>query len=362
MNIVILYGGKTGEHEVSLRSAASVVRHTKRAHALSLVGIDHDGRWYLQPAQVLADALAGDAPLSIVADPASLVSLVPGTGLALAATGKPIAADVVFPVLHGSFGEDGTVQGAFEIAGLPYVGCDVLGSAVGMDKEISKRLWERAGLPVVPFLPIRASELERDGPDKFRVRAEAAFDYPMFVKPTCAGSSVGASKVTDAAGFEQAVREALAWDTRAMVEPFVHAREIEVSVVGNDAIASFPPSEIVPKHEFYDYDAKYLDPDGAALIIPADIPEATAAKVRKIAESAYAVAGLNGMARVDFFLDKLTGEVYLNEANTIPGFTSISMFPKMCEAGGLPYPELLERLYALALERSNRKAGIRYEL
>ncbi|MCX7025435.1 MAG: D-alanine--D-alanine ligase [Spirochaetes bacterium] len=360
MTIALLYGGKSGEHEVSLRSSASVARHVKPGHTLVLIGIDHDGAWYLQPKAVLDDALAGDNPLGLVVDGAALVSAIPGRGLALAGSSSPIRLDVVFPVLHGTFGEDGTIQGLLELSGVPYIGCDVLGSAVGMDKEMAKNLWDRAGLPVVPFVPIRKCDLSPQVLEKARVRSEAAFGYPMFVKPTCSGSSVGTSKVADAAGFDTAVRAALEWDFRALVEPFIAAREIECSVIGNGTVRSFLPGEIVPRHEFYDYEAKYIDPDGAALIIPADIPPETAARVRNVAERAYVAAGLNGMARVDFFLDKRTGEVYLNEVNTIPGFTSISMFPKMCEAGGLAFPDLIDELVNLAIERGKRRSELRF--
>ena len=359
MNITLLYGGRSGEHEVSLLSAASVARHMPSVHALTLIGIDHDGAWYLQPPKVLSDALSGDAPLALVANPSALVAAVPGKGLALL-SGKFIPTDIVLPILHGTFGEDGTIQGLLETANLAYAGADVLGSAVGMDKEISKNIWSGAGLPVVPYCVARSGDLDPERLARIQKDAEKSLGYPMFVKPACAGSSVGASKVAGPDGLRAAIESALEWGTKAILEPFVTARELECSVVGNGDPVAFPPGEIVSTHEFYDYEAKYIDPNGAALVIPAPIPNETSAKIMDIAVRAYKAASLSGMARVDFLLDKTNGNVFLNEANTIPGFTHISMFPKMCEAGGLTYPELLERIALLGLERKRSRDAIRF--
>jgi len=275
-------------------------------------------------------------------------------------SGDPIPADVVLPVLHGTFGEDGTVQGLLETAGLAYAGADVLGSAVAMDKEVSKALWARAGLPVPPFRTVRAADLEPARFEVLRSDLEASFGYPMFAKPACAGSSVGTSKIDNSAGLLPALRSALEWGSKALVEPFLQARELECSVVGNGEPTAYPPGEIVSSHEFYDYEAKYVDPDGARLLIPAPVPAEISRLVMDIAVRAYKLAALSGMARIDFFLDRKDGSVYLNEANTIPGFTHISMFPKMCEAGGLPYPELLDLLARLGIERKRERDGIRY--
>ncbi len=359
MKTTILYGGRSGEHEVSLVSAASVLRHLPASHEPTLIGIDRDGVWYLQTEEAVAEARTGTGPLGIRKDEARIAAAVPGRGLALL-SGAPIPTDVVLPVLHGTFGEDGTVQGLLETAGLAYAGADVLGSAVAMDKEVSKALWARAGLPVPPFRTVRPADLEAPRLQALRADLETSFGYPMFAKPACAGSSVGTSKIEGPEGLLPALRSALEWGSKALVEPFLRARELECSVVGNDAPVAYPPGEIVSSHDFYDYEAKYVDPDGARLLIPAPVPAETSRLVMDIAVRAYKLAALTGMARIDFFLDKKDGAVYLNEANTIPGFTNISMFPKMCEAGGLPYPELLDLLARLGIERKQERDGIRY--
>lgn len=348
-SVCILYGGKSGEHEVSLRSAASVARNLDPArYALFLIGIDKAGAWFLQKDP--AAAMAGHGPLPI-ADRDAPVSILPGTGFI--ARGVRLDIDVVFPVLHGSFGEDGTVQGLLELCGLPYVGPGVMASSVAMDKDRTKRLWREAGLPVLESATVRKG----DPLDAVRAAARS-FGYPVCVKPVSCGSSVGVSRVPSEERLAAALSAALKWDLRAMVEPFVAAREIECSVIGNSRPRSFPPGEIVPTHEFYDYEAKYKDPDGARLEAPARLPAELARQVRDTAERAYAVLGCEGMARVDFFLMKDSGELFLNELNTIPGFTDISMFPRMCQASGLPYAALLDTLITLALERREEKAGL----
>jgi D-alanine-D-alanine ligase len=357
--MVILYGGKSGEHEVSLVSAASILRHLDRsAYEPVLVGVEKEGTWRLQDGAAVEAALAGQGPLSIAGGARVLAA--PGAGLVVESPRgvERLECDLVFPVLHGTFGEDGTVQGLLETAGLPYVGSGVLGSAVGMDKAAAKELWLRAGLPVVPFMAVRADALaDIEGVAR---RAGALFRWPCFVKPSCGGSSVGASKVASAEAMGAALREALAWDEKALIEPFVQAREIECSVLGNESPVAFPPGEIAPSHEFYDYEAKYLDPEGARLEVPARLSEEQAARVRELAVAAFKACELSGMARVDFFIDKLTGEILLNEANTIPGFTQISMYPRMCEAGGLSYSGLISRLAELALERHAARSRLRF--
>ncbi|HET7839814.1 MAG TPA: D-alanine--D-alanine ligase family protein [Rectinemataceae bacterium] len=360
--VVILYGGKSGEHEVSLISAASIVRHLDRGrYEPILVGIAKDGSWILQDAGVLSEALAGEGPLPLRAGKAVLA--LASKGLAVLEEGGllPLECDLVFPVLHGTFGEDGTVQGFLEVAGLPYVGAGVLGSALGMDKEKSKELWLRAGLPVVPYIAVRRSELGSAAAiEGLARRIEARFGWPCFVKPACSGSSVGSSKVDGPRGLGAALDEALAWDEKAMVEPFVSAREIECAVLGNASPRAFPPGEVIPSHEFYDYEAKYLDPQGARFEIPARLSAEQAERVTTVAVAAFKACECSGMARVDFFVDKRTGEVLLNELNTIPGFTHISMYPKMCESGGLAYAGLIERLLDLALERHAAREALRY--
>ncbi len=360
--VVILYGGKSGEHEVSLQSAASIVRHLDRElFEPILVSIDKEGAWILQGPHVLARALAGEPRLAIGAG--ARVFIAPASGLIAADAGVnvPIPCDVVFPVLHGTFGEDGTIQGLLEVAGIPYVGAPVMGSALGMDKEKAKRLWQAEGLPFVPFILARKGD--ESVPESLARLAEEVgkrFGWPAFVKPACAGSSVGASRVKDESDLGRALKEALEWDDKVLIEPLVTATEIECSVLGNGDPRAFPPGEIVPSHEFYDYEAKYIDPDGAALILPAKIEEAVSMRVRDLAVKAYKALDLAGMARVDFFVDKKSGEVLLNEVNTIPGFTNISMYPKMCEIGGLEYPKLITELIELAMARHEDRKGIRY--
>jgi D-alanine-D-alanine ligase len=355
--MVILYGGRSGEHEVSLLSAASIVRHLDAARFEAvLVGVSKEGQWYLQDSS--AASIASGASLAVAMG--RRVFAAPGRGLVVEAAGgvEKLHCDLVFPVLHGTFGEDGTIQGLLEVAGLPYVGAPVLGSGLGMDKEKAKQLWIVAGLPVVPFFAVRSGKpLEIDALVR---KVDARFGWPCFVKPSCSGSSVGASKVSAAAGLEAALRAALEWDEKALIEPFINGREIECAVVGNAHPSAFAAGEIVPTHEFYDYDAKYIDPDGARLEVPARIPPEQGDRVREIAVAAFTACELAGMARVDFFIDRKTGEILLNELNTIPGFTHISMFPRMCEAGGLVYAELIDRLADLAFERHAARSKLKF--
>ncbi len=360
MRVAILYGGKSGEHEVSLRSAASVIRHLDKKHHVQLIGITKAGAWHLQPDNVLATCLEGEEALELRSNAPSVL-VVPGTGLRVygARGSADLPVDVVFPVLHGTFGEDGTIQGLLECANLAYVGADVLGSAVAMDKEIAKALWHDAGLPVVPSITARQADLEHI--DKLASRIEEQYGWPAFVKPARCGSSVGAYKVETRSDLRTALAKALAFDTKVLIEPFIVAREIECSVLGNGCPRAFPPGELIPSHEFYDYEAKYIDPDGARIVIPAPIHEDTASRIKEIALTAYATASLSGMARVDFFIDKKDGTIYLNEANTIPGFTSISMYPMMCESGGLSYSALLDELLDLAVEQKNSRASLKYD-
>jgi D-alanine-D-alanine ligase len=349
LTVCLLFGGRSGEHEVSLRSAASVSRNLDpQRYRQVLIGIDQQGVWHLQRGGSFRRESYGER-LELV--PARRpVAVLPGRGLAVGS--RRIAADVVFPVLHGSFGEDGTVQGLLEMAGLPYVGAGVLGSSLAMDKDKTKEVWRRAGLPVVDSLTLRDAS-----PDSVQA-VRARFPLPVFVKPSAAGSSVGIRKVGDPAGLAPALEEALRYDAKALVEPAVDAREIECSVLGNEQPQAFPPGEVIPRHEFYSYEAKYLDPQGAQLRLPAELPEATRAEVMRLAVAAFRAVEASGMARVDFFVEKSSGSIWLNEINTLPGFTNISMYPKMCESGGLPYPRLLERLLELALERHRRRAAL----
>jgi len=362
--IGILFGGKSGEHEVSLISAASVYTHidTSRFEPV-LIGIDYDGRWYLQNGPYPG---ADDAPqldqarkqLVLKKKNEMSVSVEPGRGLYVKK--ESLALDAVFPVLHGTFGEDGTVQGLLETAGVPYVGAGVLGSSIGMDKAVVKRVWMHDGLPVIPFVQAEYHEYQSDGGlEKIEQRAAEKFSYPLFVKPARSGSSVGVTMVADKTQFEEAIICAFQFDTKILIEPEVRGKEVECSVVGNEHPVSYAVGEIVPSHDFYDYEAKYLDPDGAELRIPASLDPKTMASVRAIAAAAYKSADVEGFARLDFFVDE-SGKVLLNEVNTIPGFTSISMFPKLCEFEGLSYGKLIEKLINLGIERFQRRNSLRY--
>ncbi|NBB91054.1 MAG: D-alanine--D-alanine ligase [Spirochaetes bacterium] len=363
----ILYGGRSGEHEVSLHSAASVVHRldVDRFQAVP-IGITREGEWFSQDHARVGREAATDGVLTITADEANRVSVVPARGIAVA--GEYLEVDVVFPVLHGSFGEDGTVQGMLEMTGIPYVGAAVLGSALGMDKELAKQLWQQAGLPAVPFQTLRrehvvdeAGSIDRHRIEKAAGRIARILELPWFVKPARAGSSVGVTRIRSLDDFPDAARAALAFDTKLLVEPQIAGREIECSVIGAEEIRTFPPGEIKPRGGFYSYQAKYVDPEGAALFVPAEIDERTASDIRSVAAAAYRAVDCEGFARIDFFLEGDSGKFYLNEINTIPGFTNISMFPKLCEAGGLPYKDLLTELISLALRRHGLRSALSYQ-
>ena len=366
--ICFLYGGKSREHEVSLRSAASVVSSVDRnAFDPVCIAINHHGCWYLQD-----DYQDGAIPraLPLIEEEKRLVTAVPGRGL-YTKEGK-IEVDFVFPVLHGSFGEDGTVQGLLELVDLPYAGADTLGSALGMNKEKMKRVWMQHNLPVVPFTIITKEAFiqntftREDGEasqtiEQLYKSIQGDFGETVFVKPVSLGSSVGVSKVESIEGFIESLEAVFTMDTTAMIEPAMNAREIECSVVGNARPHSFPPGEIIPSHDFYSYDAKYIDEDGAALIIPADLSEEKEAEIRDTAERAFLAGGVAGYARVDFFLERESERVFLNEINTIPGFTNISMFPKMCEAAGMPFTGLITTIIEHGLDRYERRKELSFQ-
>ncbi len=350
-NIAVLYGGKSGEHEVSCTSAKSVVNNLdKNKYDVILIGITKSGTWFLQD-----DIDTENVPsLEIKTSLENQILIIPGEGKKsfMLNDGNGFSVDVVFPVLHGTYGEDGAVQGLLEMADIPYVGCDVLGSSINMDKDIAKIVWRNAGIPVVPYILMRSVDWEKsDKKMQLIEQAERDFRYPLFVKPSRAGSSVGAGIANTRQELESRIQDALAWDSKALIEPFIPAREIECSVTGNGKIEAYTPGEIVPSHQFYDYDAKYTDPDGAKLLIPANLDETELRTIREFAIRAYKASEISGLARIDFFVRKDTGEIFLNEANTMPGFTTISMFPKMCEASGLSYSSLLDYLIVLAEER-----------
>lgn len=360
----LLFGGRSGEHEVSRCSAASVYSAIDRSrYEVLAVGIDRDGRWYVQhPAKIIDDKNFGRV-LAIKKTGTWLVNHFEDDQrlwLYNIETGERQYVDVVFPVLHGTFGEDGTLQGLLELAMVPYVGADVIGSAVGMDKDVAKRLLRDAGIRVVPWITVGRAEWER-GAASLAEKVIAQFALPLFIKPVNAGSSVGVRKVSAPEDLRDAVEKAFAFDTRIMIEKAVDCREIECAVLGNEDALSSIPGEVIPRHEFYSYDAKYIDPQGADLRIPADLPEDLAAAIRDTAVRGYRALRCSGMARVDFFLEKNGTSFYLNEINTLPGFTSISMYPKLWAASGLLYAELINRLIELAIERHRARCAITTE-
>jgi len=356
LTVGILYGGRSSEHDVSLCSAASVISALdKKKYEIIAIGIDRDGRWYVQEhPEITADKNFGKI-LSLKKQGRWLVNHFEQENKLyfynLGSSPKTIVVDLIFPVLHGSYGEDGTVQGLLELARVPYVGADVTGSAIGMDKELTKRLLKEAAIPVVPYILIDAQEW-RIKPEKITAGALKKLGLPVFVKPVGAGSSVGVTKVKDKKTLAAAVDFALRFDNRVLLEKAIDCREIECSLLGNENPQASVLGEIIPSHEFYSYEAKYIDPQGARTCIPAKIGKRLAAKIRRAAVDGYVALNCSSMARVDFFLDKKTNEFYLNEINTIPGFTSISMYPKLWEATGLSYSRLLDKLIELALERN----------
>ena len=355
LRVGVIFGGRSVEHEVSLVSARSILQNLDPARYEVLpIGITRQGKWVTSgdAARLLEDGLESGStdPCLLPGDPTAggLVRL--GNGFT---PGAVRALDVVFPVVHGGHGEDGTLQGLLELADIPYVGAGVMASAVGMDKDMMKRVFREAGLPVVAFRVLLRREWEQR---RAGILGELPGDlgYPCFVKPANTGSSVGISKAHDPRELEQGLEHAFRYDRKAVVEAAVDARELECSVLGNEEPVASVPGEVIPCNEFYDYDAKYIS-EGSRLVIPAEVPASVAEEVRRIAVAAFRAVDGSGMARVDVFLERSTHALYLNELNTIPGFTPISMYPKLWEASGLPYRELLNRLIALALERHRDK-------
>jgi D-alanine-D-alanine ligase len=357
LRIGVLFGGRSGEHEVSLASAASVIRGLDPdKYEILPIGITKEGHWLIGSGaqKMLPEVLRTGQRVTMSADPtdAALVRL-DGSG-----GGQRI--DVVFPVMHGTFGEDGTIQGLLDLAGLPFVGAGVLGSAIAMDKDVAKKLLQAAKIPVVPWVSVRRDEWERNE-NIITHQIEKEFPYPLFVKPATLGSSVGMSKVHSRQELAPALNLASEFAMKILVERAVNAREIEVSVLGNHDPQASVPGEIVPHREFYDYAAKYLE-EGTRLLIPADLKPVQVKKFQHLAVLAFRALELSGMARVDFFLGKEGGKTYLNEVNTIPGFTSISMYPKLWEASGIPFAQLIDRLIELALEQHAEKARTKYAI
>jgi D-alanine-D-alanine ligase len=359
LRVAILFGGRSAEHEVSIASAASVIRALDPAkYEIVPIGIGKDGRWLIGDSaqRMLADTIRKGRRVFLPPEPgaSALFHFDPGT------TGPATGVDVVFPVLHGTYGEDGTVQGLLELAALPYVGCGVLASSVGMDKEVQKRLFEHAGLPVVKYLSLSRSRWEAK-PEDVLEDIQRRFQFPLIVKPATLGSSVGITKAHDVAELASALDLAAEFGRKILVERAVEGREIEVSVLGNEEPRASVPGEIISHREFYDYEAKYTE-EGTQYLVPALLKIRQTTKVQDYAVRAFQAIEGRGMARVDFFLEHHTGRLYVNEINTIPGFTSISMYPRLWEASGISYPELIDRLIQLAIEDHREKERTRFSI
>lgn len=351
LHIGLLYGGRSVEHEVSIVSATSILSALDRArYAVSLIGVDPEGRWHRAPAG--PPGADDEAALARV-----LETPVLSPGEILAAADPDARLDVVFPIVHGRGGEDGALQGLLETLDVAYVGSGVLSSALQMDKDFAKQLLARGGLPVTPWLTFRAVDLERDGIPAAAERVETELGFPVYVKPANSGSSVGIDRADDVAALIAAIAVARRYDVKVVVESAVDAQEVEVAVLGNDEPEASVVGEIRAAQSFYDYDAKYRD-DSTELLIPAELETELAETIRGAAREAYRVLGAEGLARVDFLVDRRTHRFYVNELNSLPGFTSVSMYPKLWEATGLPYPRLLDRLIELALERHDRRAKL----
>jgi D-alanine-D-alanine ligase len=391
LRVGILFGGRSGEHEVSLLSAASVLQAiNKDKYEVVPIGITKDGRWLTaddaenllqgklllearhlragdpeltQPAAVLARGEAVVVPPEPVHRQTGLVPFQTDAALTRRASDRAINVDVIFPVLHGTFGEDGTIQGLLELADLAYVGAGVLGSAAGMDKDVMKSLFIAAGIPIVKHVTVLRSAWEKE-PKKVQKLVQSKLKYPVFVKPANLGSSVGISKAHNGKELGPAIEEAARFDRKIVIEQGVggnknKAREIECSVLGNDEPVASIPGEIVPVKEFYDYNAKYLD-EGSELIIPAKLTKAETKTIQELAVQSFKAVDCSGLARVDFLMDPSTRKIYLNEINTMPGFTAISMYPKLWAASGLEYADLIDKLIQLGLERHADKKKNQY--
>jgi D-alanine-D-alanine ligase len=347
LRVGLLFGGRSVEHEVSIASASSIFQalDPSRYEVLPIC-VGHDGAWRIGSVGMLPEEAAQtDHPLP---GPRA-IERVGGDD----AEGRPV--DVIFPIIHGTGGEDGSLQGFLELAGVPYVGAGVLGSAVCMDKDVAKRLLVEAGIPVVPWVLVRAHELADDAAVLDRVFAELA--PPVFVKPANLGSSVGTHKVNSREDLLPALRDAARYDEKILVERAIDGREIEVAVLGDAHPEASLPGEICPRAEFYDYESKYVDED-TELLVPAPLEPAQVEQVQRLALEAYGVLEAGGMARVDFFLERGTDRLYVNELNSLPGFTDVSMYPRLWDASGLPYPALVDRLIELALERHRRREAL----
>ena len=356
LNIALLFGGRSGEHEISLMSARSVLDALDpEKYEILQIGITHEGAW-LSGENTLEAFEKGDfdklSPVILPPDPSQKGIY----GIRNTQYERLSTFDVVFPVMHGSYSEDGTMQGLLEMADVAYVGAGVVGSAVGMDKGIFKDVMRANGIPVTEGVLVLRSEIENEMPAV--IEKAAPLGFPLFVKPANMGSSVGVSKCDNRSSLSEGLLEAAQYDRRILIERGINAREIEIAVLGNEKPRASVPGEVLPSREFYSYESKYID-GTSGLLIPAPLDEKTSAAMRNIAIQTYQAIDCAGMARVDFLLDKDDGKFYLNEVNTLPGFTEISMYPKLWEASGLPYPQLVDRLIELALERKKDKDRIK---
>lgn len=359
----LLFGGRSGEHEVSLQSATSILRNIDlERNSVILIGIEKSGTWRLQSDEWIERVRSSNAALEVDSDRPRIYAI-PSGGLHVE-NGKHVPVDVVFPVLHGTFGEDGTVQGYLECGGLAYVGAGVAGSSIGFDKALAKALWMQAGLPCVPYVSVELPPTGLDDGMRAEIERRTRNEFgraTVFVKPARGGSSVGVSRAETSDELANAVHHASRFDYKLVIEPAIDAREVECSVTGNSSPRAWAIGEIVPRYGFYDYRAKYLDDDGAALIVPAELDQDTSTRIRDTAVRAYRAVDCSGLARIDFFVDDRKGEILLNEINTIPGFTRISMFPVLCREHGLSYPELIDEVINLAIEQKARLDSLEYE-
>lgn len=360
LRVGLLFGGRSVEHDVSIVSATSILAALdQERYEVSLIAVDLEGQWHLASAQTALPAVANEVSVFLPATPGGSV-LVPATGPTADSTkpqGDATRLDVIIPIIHGRGGEDGALQGLFELAEVAYVGSGVLSSALQMDKDVAKRLLAGAGLPVTPWVCFSDFELERGGLPAAAHQAESEIGLPVYVKPANSGSSIGISRAESIPEMIEALDLARRYDRKVLVEMAVDAREIEVAVLGNDAPEASVPGEIRAARAFYDYDAKYRD-EATELIIPADLEASQIESIRSIAIHAYKTLQAEGMARVDFLVERGTNQIYVNELNSLPGFTNVSMYPKLWEASGLAYPRLLDRLIELALERHDRRGKL----
>lgn len=356
IRVGIIFGGKSAEHEVALQSAKNVIDAiNKEKYEITLIGIDKEGRWQLNDR---SHYLLNEQNPKLISlnKTENEVALIPGDNKFLDTFGnrKLETLDVIFPIIHGTNGEDGTIQGMLKLAGIPFVGADVLGSAIGMDKDVAKRLLKEAGIPIADFVTVKKYELDKLD---FEM-VEEKLKYPMFIKPANAGSSVGVSKASNRKELIEGLEKAFLYDYKVLVEEFIKGREVECAILGNENPIASAIGEIIPTHDFYSYEAKYIDEKGALLEIPAKIDGEIVKKLQEIAIETYKTLCCEGMARVDFFLTE-DGKAIINEINTIPGFTKISMYPKLWEVSGLSYEKLIDRLIELAIERNERNSKLK---